>query len=424
MCKRELVVLQRLFLLGLACSFLLPLETSLGGVPVYAFDSLLFPLMVVWLADTIYNRREISISLAEVFLYALVSWIFITGTMAFDLKLSFIGGMIWLRTAVMFTIVRTTYSRVYTKRDVYSMAALLVSVQATLVLIQGLTQTDFGALNQYFGKQIPLRSYDTIGGYELLRAQGTLGNPNTVANWFVILLPLVTVGVPNDKNSYKKLLYLITILYGAIAVLLTMSVGSIVILLGCTVVSITIFSNRILTHRKWVLGGLGGLFSIGLIIGITLISSISTIRSLAIRIELIQFAISLAVKMPMFGAGYNNFELAIKILNYMGEFSQSTNTIVHNIPLLFLAETGVVGFILFTSFFVLLFRRILAINILFNWNNRLETAYFISFLGLLGISLLYTTLVSFQFLPIATAVLASGIAISTDYSRDLHSPPS
>lgn len=411
MTERKIIVIQRLFLAGLIFSFLLPLETSLLGLPIYPFDILLLPLGIAWFGDLVYHRRTYPVSSTEILLYLLVSWIFLTGITAFDTKLSFVGGLIWLRAVILFSIVRTTYGRVYSKHDIYSMAAFLVLIQSALIIVQGVFQIDVGALNQYFGERTPLSNYQTIGGYNIYRAQGTLGNPNTVANWLILLVPIVGVATSEVDGMFSERIHYWAAVLGTTAVLFTISEGLIAILFGYVVLASALYI-RPSRYTLFGLGSLSGLLLVSAVAFTPLLKIISASKSLSKRIELIELAIEIFAKRPLYGTGYNNFITGIELfVGNPGIFIRGSTTSVHNIPILFAVETGIIGAILFITFLLVVSRDFIRANTRLEDHVTIEGGYLISFLGLLGSMMIYTTFTSFQFLPLATVVISSGIAI-------------
>lgn len=409
--------MQRVFLFGLLCSFVLPLKTTVGGIPVYPFDLVLLPLTVVWVADLVYFRRGYTVSSAEMLLYSLVGWIFVTGFFALDSKLAVTGGLIWLRIAVVFSIVRTTYKRVYSERDVYAITAILIYTQAILVVIQAVTQTDFGALNQYFGSKTALKSYQSVAGHELYRAQGTLGNPNTVANWFILLMPIAVVAAQKIEHSVLKRAYAWSVVFSVIAILLTFSEGSIALLGGYFILGGVLYlRDYVQRDLLTLLVAYSGLV-FAVIVATLPWGRLSSVRSLSKRLELGSLAVYLVARRPFVGTGYDNFVAGVqRLLGGTNLFFGASTSSVHNIPLLFAAETGIFGAVLFVGFIALVFRSLVSSYVSTSDRITTEAGFLVSFSGLVGILMIYTTFSSFQFLPLAIVVVAAGGVIRTNHS--------
>lgn len=176
--------------------------------------------------------------------------------------------------------------------------------------------------------------YDRV----FLRPYATFSHPNLFAGFLVLSLPMLMVGIKKEFNSLKLLLSLIV----STTVLITFSRPA-VLLAGIEVIFIY--------KRFWKII----LIFAALILPLLVVrfASIFTFDSLAVlrRQELAEYAIELFFRNPALGNGLNNFInllAADKVLVGTSRFLQP----VHNIFLLVLSETGLLGLAGFLSLFV------------------------------------------------------------------------
>ncbi len=179
---------------------------------------------------------------------------------------------------------------------------------------------------------------------ELLRPYATFPHPNVLGGYLATILPLVIIQLSNNQilKLSNKIFYPLTILFGSIALLLTFSrsawiVGGVVIVL--TIARIRKYELGIMKKSSYVI------FLFLIILYSLFMIHNSTEESIVVRMALNESAITMWRQHPLFGVGLGNFlvRLPESIPTRQIYFLQP----VHNIYLLVLAETGVVGFVLF-----------------------------------------------------------------------------
>lgn len=385
--------IQRGMLLLLVITFLFPLALEVGYLHIYPLDFALFPMIGLWLLR---GKRILNVCLGKVdiFLIFLLSIIFTSSLFAYRPGFAIDGGLLWLRGAIIFWFLHAHYGSVYDYSDIIVISSALLMFQGSLAIIQGVFQADVGALNQYFGKKIALRSYRVIAGKHLLRAQGTLGNPNTLASWIAVLIPVVVTSIPGTEQGRSRAVKISVVVIAFVGLLFTLSRGIILI----SVVSLLGLGLFLSDHFDWRhMGMIGlGITSVVLLLrDASLISPIGTKRIMLILLGFDLFAIS-----PFIGVGYNNFSVSAAQLFNPSVYLGGTRSTVHNIPLLFLVETGVVGFVVFLLFVTYLFRTVAGYLAHTEGTDYVGFGYLTSLLVSFGIMQLYTTPVSFQFLPL------------------------
>lgn len=169
--------------------------------------------------------------------------------------------------------------------------------------------------------------YDRI----FLRPYATFSHPNMFAGFLLVTMPILLGGLSRSLSAFKTMLSFLILS----TVFITFSRPGFLI--------ISIYAS-ILFRRFWKLMAILAVLITPIVI--VRFSSIFTFDSLAVlrRQQLSGFAIKVFLEHPLFGAGLNNFINTLasgEILVGTSRFLQP----VHNIFLLSLSETGLMGFI-------------------------------------------------------------------------------
>jgi len=179
----------------------------------------------------------------------------------------------------------------------------------------------------------------------LLRPYATFPHPNVLGGFLAITLPLVINQLTNKKIT--QLFFLITILLGIIALALTFSRSAwIVGLLG---IGWALFKFKSKIFIFFLL--------IVFLLGVILVKNFDPMsESVVVRQQLNSAAITMWQHSPLFGVGLGNFlvELPKNLPSRTIYFLQP----VHNIYLLLLSETGIVGLGSFLLLLWYIFQRI------------------------------------------------------------------
>lgn len=402
------ISIQRGLLLLLVISFLFPLSLKSGHFRIYPFDFVLLPMTGFWLAR-VYGKGTLSLEIVDIILVILVVIILTSSLSALRPSLAIDGGFLWFRAIVVFWFLRDHYVSVYDYDDLVTIAGVLILFQGSVAIVQGVFQVDIGALNQYFGTKSPLKSYRVIDGRRILRAQGTLGNPNTLASWIAVLIPIVVASIPRSERVRFRIAKVITVIVALMGLLFTLSRGIIVITFASLLILGLLVSDRPVLNPYFGTVGLIGLTSISFFF--RYIDFIHIIKN-SKRIALAQLGLDLFTTSPVIGIGYNNYVLFVHRFFDPSIYLHGMRTTVHNIPLLFLVETGVMGATVFLLLVILIFRSIVVGNNITGWTDYERISYLTLFLVSFGIMQIYITPVSFQFLPLLFALY--GVAVGAN----------
>ena len=272
------------------------------------------------------------------------------------------------------------------KKDFIIVASLFTAgiiFESALAIWQFVNQSSIGGIFWFFGERT--FSGQTVGiananinGQLILRPYGTFPHPNVLAGYLVIVMTLIISNIKYQISNIKKWLLIFSLIAGTIALLLTLSRVAIVVWL------LVMGSWFIATFRKkFIIYHLS--FIIFLIVGSILLSplpsrfaSITTVdkESFVLRQQLNNSAIEMFKQSPILGVGLNNF--LVNLPRYQKPqagplFLQP----VHNIYLLILAETGIVGFVFLLWFISKTYKRITIHKRSFPFSNEKRNSLFI-----------------------------------------------
>lgn len=180
--------------------------------------------------------------------------------------------------------------------------------------------------------QIPLCSPNQMNCPLMLRAYATFPHPNVLGGFLAVTLPLVIIQLHNKK----KIFYITTIGLGIIALVFTFS-RSAWIAAALSGISIIVRNRKRAVFPALLFAALI-IFFIGNTFGFQ-------DESVVIREQLNMAAISMFRAAPVIGNGLGNFlvQLPSHLVSRTIYFLQP----VHNIYLLLLSETGILGLVLF-----------------------------------------------------------------------------
>lgn len=244
--------------------------------------------------------------------------------------------------------------------------------ESSLSFLQYINQGSIGGIFYFFGErqysfQTPGIAKALINGQLILRPYATFSHTNVFAGYLIVNSFFLFLFIP--KGKIAKSLLTIAFIFTTLSLTLSLSRVSILDWIVCL-----LFLFGILIYKKYKKGksnvkisfiaiaGLLVLFSAFLfqksIIIQRFLSTSLLDESIKQREDLIHQAISMFSINPVFGVGLNNF------FNNLSPFSEKILLIqpVHNIFILMLSETGVIGFLFLLFILVLGIARILSLK--------------------------------------------------------------
>ncbi len=229
-----------------------------------------------------------------------------------------------------------------------------VILEATLASMQFATGRSFGL--SVFGEAAP--ELADVDFQILARPTGLFGDPNMMAYFFEITLPLMLALMFAARDRLERLIYLAATVAGLVGIFVSLSRAAwltVPVTLGF--IAIKLHGRRLLSLRAALIGiaALGAAA-----VGVVAILPILEHRlfgddagSMSYRLPLDIAAIGVLRQFPVFGVGLNNF--AITFTNYdrtgYSFVRWDVDYVVHNLYLLVWTEVGTIGFIAFLWYF-------------------------------------------------------------------------
>lgn len=234
-----------------------------------------------------------------------------------------------------------------------------LAFESILAIVQYLNGGSLGSVFYFFGErafnsQTPGIANASINGALVLRPYATFSHPNVLAAFLVLSMTLLLFTVRTWISKKMQFAYIALFLLGTSALLLTLSRVAIV----AWIIALCFYSFQ----RKWKLA-LGLCFLIGVLaylspFGVRFLNFNLADEAFTQRLYLSKVAIEMFSINPILGVGLNNF-----LPNLPFYIKQTGNIFflqpVHNIFLLVLSETGMIGFGFFMWFITRTYKRIL-----------------------------------------------------------------
>jgi putative inorganic carbon (hco3(-)) transporter len=315
-------------------------------------DFPMFGLLLLWLIQFVTRKQKLAFRITGV---GLAFVLFVTAHIisvvaAYDSNLALLELIRLIKMGLLILIIRHC---IRTENDLSLALSVLLGmliVQGTLAITQSFFDTSFGLgflgeTDSYFTEQ--------QGTFVVGRAGGTLGHPNVLGYFFEMTLPIALAVFFWCKRGKLKVISFCAVGLGLFGSFLTYSRATwIAVLIGLFVV---ILATMLLQRQHW---GRNLIYMALVLLGVTAVGFIfkdSIIQRLEVfgsaswnfRLQTFELAWNMIQARPLFGIGANNYLAAIPMYNYAGITSLAEQAIVHNILLLFTAETGLFGLITF-----------------------------------------------------------------------------
>ena len=238
-------------------------------------------------------------------------------------------------------------------KKVFLLIFIALSFESLLSVLQYLNQGSLGGAMYFLGErafngQTPGIANASVGGQLILRPYATFPHPNVLSGFLIFYMLLLIYF--SEKNFNSKVFLYGGLILGSLALLISLSRAAIFL---WAVYSIIFFSfaiykkykkARFFSKTKIVVGVfiflalLGIIFLSTPIAGRFFTTSLSD-ESVVQREFFIKQAEIMFIKNPIFGVGLNNFYNNLSVGYYKASLIQP----VHNIFLLTLSQTGLIG---------------------------------------------------------------------------------
>jgi O-antigen ligase len=348
-------------------SYIYGLRVDYLSPTLYLTDILIICIFIFWIVDNLDKFNSRIFSKHKPF-FALVFFLFLFLSIGVFLSRNpFVGLYYFLK------ILEFGFLFFYIKENIKNLKVnvifLLLSFgiifESLLAIFQILNHGALGGIFYFFGE----RSFSSqtsgianasLNGVLFLRPYATFPHPNVLAGFLLITMIIVFKGLSLTKKTFEKIIFISTILIGTTALFLSLS--RISILLWIVILGFNIFTYFKRVDRRKIF-----ILSVIFILSIffILFSNLLWFRYLDLlkggeavdfRKDLFIQSFNMLKQNPIFGVGLNNF------LVNLPYFEKGSSVVflqpVHNIFLLVLTETGILGFLFFLFFLFKTFKRI------------------------------------------------------------------
>ena len=242
-----------------------------------------------------------------------------------------------------------------------------ILLESFLAIFQYVNQGSIDGIFYFFGERTfssmtPGIANASINGELVLRPYGTFSHPNVLAGFLVIAMTLISSKLKVKSSKFRKSITMVSLVVGTVALLLTMSRIAILIWLFILLTLVFIktkkyFKNKfIIYYLLFIILIVGSIFWLSPL-RFRFFDIKTTDESVVKRQELINDSFTMIKSNPIFGVGLNNFLVELPSVH------KQTNNVfylqpVHNIYLLILTQTGMIGLAFFTWFIFKTFKRL------------------------------------------------------------------
>ncbi|MDP3954917.1 MAG: O-antigen ligase family protein [bacterium] len=350
----------------------------------YLTDLLMVGLLLAWLFDNKHKRNKLLV----IKLFGIGHWLKAHGYLVVFIVYLFLTSLIAQNSgAAIYKFVKilelTALGLYVAKNSVSRSLALPLSLAvlytSVLTLCQFLRQESLGGLFWFLGERsfsagTPGIALAQVADRLLLRPYGTFSHPNSLAGFLLIALILVWGFGQKLPTGFK----IVVSFLGILAILLSYSQAVWLVLMGILafllIKKLSLGKNNFtrLAARQalYFLLFTFAFISVALILKTQSLSD----TSLAERWQLIQASVEMNRQSPLWGVGLNNF-ITFRP-RFMGSGTVYLLQPVHNIYLLVVSETGLLGLIIFLWFVLLSIKKALITN------NKLLVTVLVSILVL------------------------------------------
>lgn len=395
---------------------------------IHITDLLVFLILIVEGVKLLHGKQSLISYIRRLQLKHYLLWVLIVGLVVYlNISASYspsVSFFKWIKLLELCLLGFWIVKRI-PKFNLQLLATLLLGAvfyESALVIWQFFTQSSIGGVWYFLGERTFNSSTAGIAnaffdGKLLLRPYGTFSHPNVLAGFLAISLPIIVQQFLHNSRKINatlgKRLSLIVligtaIILGYVALLLTMS--RVAILVGI-IVSFVVLGP--LLRRNWKIGPIVLVVVLGVfyLFWPRVVSLNWEREPIVIREQLNSLSFQNWQRSPIFGTGLGTSPLytlpkyrtsQLEVRNYALQFQPT-----HNIYLMIMAETGLVGAVVLIGLFILVF-----IKLIKEGNNLFLTPLLsIAFIGFFDHyfltlqqgQLLFTLVLSFCLLPTKSA---------------------
>lgn len=235
---------------------------------------------------------------------------------------------------------------------------------------------------------------ETIAGSDVKRFSGLFKHPALLGNFLLMYLPLSLGGILTNRNLWIRLVIAASAGIGFSALIITYSRAAIIGMgIAMTLITLTLFYKRIV---KWSTIAWLVMFELLVTVGILIWKggdiysrfTQSESPSIIVRFELVDIAIAMIEDHPILGVGLNNFANLVRDYERLTLYVSDFRHPVHNLFLLEVSETGILGGMFFLFFLIgIIITAFKAFNHSSSLRRYMATAVASSFVAFLIVSI-------------------------------------
>ncbi len=338
-----------------------PLSTEVvGEAKIYLFDFPLAAMYVTFFTRVCMRRMRVRFEFFDLLFLLFFIWISICAFHGKNFAASLEWLLYWVRAYLIIFYMRHHVGVWISERLFFTAIGFCLVLEPVLAVIQTITQSSVGVVQQYFGVLKTHQSNWNFEGEVVTRAQGTFVHTNFLANWLIMLMPFVQANWTNHRQKLRNS-YALWWLFCLLALILTLSRAS-WMAFAIGFVTLLFAESRYRTtsmrKRKWAAYLLAPVVLVALAFTFfeersELIGRAAWARTIRIfddhssnlRSDLTDAAFVVLQKHPYLGVGMGNSNEIIHASNtFIPDRFQAT---VHNIYLIVATENGLFGAFLF-----------------------------------------------------------------------------
>ncbi len=334
---------------------------QLKGLPITIFDMALFVLFFYWVFQIL--QKKSSIRFFPIISVPAIIYICLAGLSAFLSENKVLSFSMFILIVKCYFVFVYFANNIKTKREVFWIVLALSSgilLQSMIGILQFATGGTLGM--DIFGEGERAFRSSRVGYAMLSRVGGTIGDPNSLAMYLNLILPIMLCFVFTKTKPLLKVAMSVIFLMGCLTEILTLSRGGWLALGVAFVVSFYGIFKRKLNSRLKSLVLMFCVISFTAVMAIGLFADVRTrlfeddYGSAYKRLPMMQVAFNIIQENPFLGVGLNNYATV------MNSYDRTRETIsyilpypVHNAFLMIAAESGILAlmaflFILFGCF--------------------------------------------------------------------------
>lgn len=365
--------IETLLFLSFFATLMAPLSTEIApSIKIYLFDFPLAAMYAMFFIRLCMHRIRLRFERFDLLFLLFYAWVVASSLQGKDFGVSVEWILYWLRGYLIIFYMRHYVGGVISNKMLFTAIAMCLLIEPALAILQTITQSSIGVVQQYFGALKTHHSGWVYEGYTVTRAQGTFMHTNFFGNWLIMLMPFLQTRLTGEQQTLRRSLVLWW-LACLVALVLTLSRANwmaFVIGFFTVIICESRYRSVNVRKRKWLA------YVVTPVIFMTMIYAVFTEeldyvaqiavaraertfedKSSDLRTDLMLGAMEVLKGNLFMGVGSGNSNVVIHNSNpFIPDKFRAT---VHNIYLIVATENGVIGALLFILLLLTPFKRVM-----------------------------------------------------------------